>query len=212
MKHSIAIVDDHILIAKALASIISNFGPYEVLYECENGKELQEQFCDPNNIPDIVLLDITMPIMNGFETALWLKKNHPHILILALSMQDDEQSLIRMIKNGARGYLLKNGSPKELELALNSMLKNGYYYPEWAAGKIFSRLGEKETMLDEPIHITERENEFLRYTVTEMNYKEIGEMMNCSQRTVESYRNNLFEKLNLKSRVGLAVYAVKNGF
>jgi len=107
MKYSVVIVDDHILIAKAITSIIANFSAFEVLYECENGKELQEKFKSPKNIPNIVLLDISMPVMDGFETAKWLKSNHPETLIMALSMQDDEQSLIKMIKNGAKGYLLK---------------------------------------------------------------------------------------------------------
>jgi DNA-binding NarL/FixJ family response regulator len=211
MKHSIAIVDDHILIAKALSGIIENFKDFEVLYECENGKALQEKFSNKKNIPDIVLLDISMPVMDGFETAQWLRESHPEVLIMALSMQDDEQSLIKMIKSGAKGYLLKNVHPLELEKALNGLAKNGFYYPDWATSKIFMSLGSAGTKT-ETINITEREKEFLQYTVTEMSYKEIAEKMFCSPRTVESYRDSLFEKLGLKTRVGLAVYAMKNGF
>ncbi len=208
MKNRIVIVDDHILIAKALGSILANFEQFEVLYECENGAALQEKCSHPNNVPDIVLLDISMPVMDGFATAKWLKETHPNVLIMALSMQDDEQSLIKMIKSGAKGYLLKNVHPTELEKALNSLVKNGYYYPEWAASKVFASL------LDKPVqeHLTERERVFLQYTITEMSYKEIADQMCCSPRTVESYRDNLFEKLGLRTRVGLAVYAMKNGF
>jgi len=209
MKHTIAIVDDHILIAKALGGIISNFSAFEVLYECENGKDLQRQFASPKNVTDIVLLDISMPIMDGFETAAWIRENHPEVKILALSMQDDEQSLIKMIKNGATGYLLKNAHPAELEKALEGMVKNGFFYPEWAAGKVFASLGSKNK--DVGIMLSEREKEFLKYSVTEMTYKEISEKMYCSPRTVESYRDSLFEKLELKTRVGLAVYAIRNG-
>jgi DNA-binding NarL/FixJ family response regulator len=212
MKHSIAIVDDHILIAKALSGIIENFKQFEVLYECENGKALQEKLLVKKNIPDIVLLDISMPVMDGFETAQWLKETHPQILIMALSMQDDEQSLIKMIKSGAKGYLLKNVHPAELEKALDGLVKNGSYYPDWATSKVFMSLGAETTKNTVAINITEREKEFLQYTVTEMGYKEIAEKMFCSPRTVESYRDALFEKLGLKSRVGLAVYAIKNGF
>ncbi|HMI07273.1 MAG TPA: response regulator transcription factor [Flavobacterium sp.] len=210
MTNSIVIVDDHILISKALGAIISNFPQFEVRYECENGEALQQKFANRKNIPDMVLLDISMPVMDGFETAAWLKENHPDVLILALSMQDDEQSLIKMIKNGATGYLLKNAHPAELEKALNAMVQNGFYYPDWAAGKVFANLRAENPENGKSL-ITAREKEFLKYSVTEMTYKEISEKMFCSPRTVESYRDSLFEKLGLKTRVGLAVYAMRNG-
>ena len=212
MKQTIAIVDDHILIAKALTGIIENFTGFEVLYECENGKALQEKFSVKKNIPDIVLLDISMPVMDGFETAQWLRASHPEVLIMALSMQDDEQSLIKMVKSGAKGYLLKNIHPVELEKALIALAKNGFYYPDWATSKVFMSLGAEPSEKKKGFDITEREREFLQYTVTEMSYKEIAEKMFCSPRTVESYRDSLFEKMGLKTRVGLAVYAMKNGF
>lgn len=210
MKKKIAIVDDHILIANALASIITNFEDFEVLYVCENGAELQKKM-HSEPLPDIVLLDISMPIMDGFETAKWLKMEHSKVLIMALSMQDDEYSLIKMIKNGAKGYLLKNAHPKELEEALDKIVKNGQYFQEWATSKVLSTLyGNGKS--SEEITITDREKEFLKYTITEMTYKEIAEKMFCSPRTVENYRDSLFEKLELKTRVGLAVYALKNGY
>jgi DNA-binding NarL/FixJ family response regulator len=212
MKQSIAIVDDHILIGKALSGIIENFSDFEVLYECENGKVLQERMAVKKNVPDIVLLDISMPVMDGFETAQWLREAHPGVLVMALSMQDDEQSLIKMIKSGAKGYLLKNVHPAELEKALLALVKNGFYYPDWATSKVFLSLGSATAAPVEAIKISEREKEFLGYAVTEMGYKEIAEKMFCSPRTVESYRDALFEKLGLKTRVGLAVYAMKNGY
>lgn len=212
MKHTIVIVDDHILIAKALSSILANFEQFEVLYECENGKELMERCNHKNNIPDLVLLDISMPIMNGFETAEWLKKEHPEVLVMALSMQDDEQSLIKMVKSGAKGYLLKNVHPTELEKALNHLIKLGYYYPDWAASKVFASLRKDVDADEEEDFLTEREKRFLRFTTTDMPYKEIADQMGCSTRTVESFRDSLFEKLEVKSRVGLAVYAIRNGF
>ena len=212
MKNSIVIVDDHLLIAKALHSIICNFDQFEVLYECENGVELQEKFKVETNIANIVLLDVSMPIMDGFETAKWLTEQHPEVLIMALSMQDDEQSLIKMIKNGTKGYLLKNTHPAELEKALNALLKNGFYYPDWASEKLFANINKNTTPEILKINFSEREKEFLKYTISELTYKEISEKMFCSPRTVEGYRDSLCEKLELKSRVGLAVFAMKNGF
>jgi len=209
-KKTIAIVDDHILIAQAIKGIIANFENFETICECENGQELIDKINTYNVLPDIVLLDISMPVMDGFQTADWLQKNHPEVLVMVLSMQNDEQSVIRMVRNGAKSYLLKNSHPRELESALLKLVENGFYYPEWASKIIFSSINK--TSNEALSKLTDREKEFLKYTITEKSYKEIAELMFCSPRTVESYRDNLFEKLNLKSRVGLAVYAIKNGY
>lgn len=211
MKHTIVIVDDHILIADALSNIISNFNQFKVLYTCENGKDFQDKL-KFKPVPDIILLDISMPVMDGFETAKWIKNEYPEILVMVLSMQEDEQSLIKMIKNGAKGYMLKNIHPAELEKALNGIVENGHYFPDWARSKVFTSISENTINARQKIEINEREEEFLKYTVSEMTYKEISEKMFCSPRTVENYRDSLFEKFELKTRVGLAVYAIKNGY
>lgn len=211
MKQTIVIVDDHLLIAKAIASVIENFKNYDVLYESENGSDMIEQFRVKKNIPDIVLLDISMPVMNGFETAGWLKENYPAVKVMALTMQGDDDSLIRMIKAGASGYLNKNVHPSELEKALNHLCENGFYYPDWATSKVIHALANEDKIIKQSIKLTERETEFLKYACTEFTYKEIGDKMFCSNRTVESYRNALFEKLGVKTRVALALYAVKMG-
>ena len=212
MQHSIVVVDDHILIAQALTGIIDKFRDYHVLYEVENGSLLIERFRQPKNIPDIVLLDITMPVMDGFDTARWLTQHHPGVLILALSMQDEEETLIRMIRCGAKGYLLKNVHPGELEKALDAVIQKGYYYPDWMTHKVFRTLA---TAVDEEkvpdVRLNQRELEFLQYASTELTYKEIGEKMFCSPRTVESYRDGLFEKFGLKTRLGLVLYALRKG-
>ena len=150
--------------------------------------------------------------MDGFATANWIKNNHPEVLIMALSMQNDEVSLIKMIKNGAKGYMLKNTQPKLLEEGLKILLDKGHFFPDWASGKIFTSIADDTINANLKINLSEREIEFLKYTTTEMTYKEISEKMFCSPRTIENYRDSLFEKLELKSRVGLAVYALKNGY
>lgn len=211
MKHTIVIVDDHILIANALSDFISNFDQFEVLYACENGKDFQDKI-KTKPIPDIVLLDISMPIMDGFETSKWLKETYPKVLVMVLSMQNDEQSLIKMIKNGAKGYLLKNTNPSELKKALNQLVDKGYFFPDWATSKILTSISDNTISANIKTKLSEREIEFLKYTPTEMTYREISEKMFCSPRTIENYRDSLFEKLELKTRVGLAVYALRNGY
>ncbi len=211
MSYTVAIVDDHILIANAIAGIVNGFAKYEVLYEAEHGKALVEKFKQAKNIPDIVLLDIAMPVMDGIETAKWIKENHPDVLILTLSMQDDEQSLIKMIKAGAKGYLLKNVHPAELEKALDTLVTKGFYYPDWATNKIFLSIADEQTH-PQNVALTDREKEFLTHCCSELTYKEIGEKMFCSNRTVEGYRDSLFEKLGLKTRSGLVMYAIKGGY
>jgi DNA-binding NarL/FixJ family response regulator len=117
-----------------------------------------------------------------------------------------------MIRCGAKGYLLKNVHPTELEKALDALVDKGYYYPDWIAHKVLMSLSnEKETTAATKIQLNDREMDFLRYAATELTYKEIAEKMFCSPRTVESYRDNLFEKFGLKTRVGLVMYALRNG-
>lgn len=210
MKTTIVIVDDHLLIAKAITSIIDQFREFEVLYECDNGRMLVEKLKGKNQIPDIVLLDISMPLMDGFETARWLRENHPAIKIMALTMQGDDESLIRMIKSGATGYLNKNVHPVELEKALIAILKKGFYYPDWATSRVLHALSQ-DIQITGGIMLSEREKEFLGYACSELTYKEISTHMHCSPRTVESYRDSLFEKLGVKTRVALALFAVKAG-
>lgn len=212
MKYKVVLVDDHVLISKAVGAIINTFPNFEVMFEAENGEVLISKLKVSAQKPDVILLDISMPVMNGFDTALWLKENHPNILVMALSVQDDETSLIKMVRHGAKGYLLKNVHPNDLELALNALVSKGIYFPEWATSKVMQTLTSPNLNGIEKASVTEREKEFLSYVCTELTYKEIGEKMYCSPRTVEGYRDALFEKFNIHTRVGLAMLAIRMGY
>ncbi len=208
--YTIAIVDDHPLIARALTDIIENFKQYRVLYEVGHGRALIDKIAEPGNIPDIVLLDVSMPVMDGFETAQWLKRHHPQVRVLTLSMHNDDQTLIRMIKAGARGCLVKNLHPLELQQALDSLVTRGHYYPGWVSSRVLGNIMMNEDSRKH-IKLSDREVEFLSHASTELTYREIAEEMSCSPRTVEGYRDALFEKTGLKTRVALVVFAIKNG-
>jgi DNA-binding NarL/FixJ family response regulator len=212
MSAKIVLVDDHVLLRKGLADLVRNLG-YQVLYEANNGKEFCEKL-NPKNLPDLVLLDINMPQMDGYETSLWLKKNYPDIRILALSMHDDENAVIRMLKNGARGYILKDTEPSELKMAIDAILQKGFYYSEMVTGRLvhsISGMDDESHASQQILHLTEREIEFLKLACSEMTYKEIADKMYLSPRTVDGYRDTLFQKLDIKTRTGLVIYAIKNG-
>jgi len=212
LKPAIALVDDHVLLRNGLASLIRNFGEYAVLMEAYNGEDLIRQL-GPNCLPDLVLLDINMPDMDGYETALWLKRNYPEIKILALSMYDTDNSIIRMLKNGVKGYILKDIEPAELKIALDSIIQKGFYYSEMVTGKLIhtiNSLDEPEPGIRHLLTLNDRELEFLRLVCTEYTYKEIAGQMCLSPRTIDGYRDSLFEKLNVKTRVGLVLYAIRN--
>lgn len=213
MTAKIVLVDDHVLLRKGLADLVRNLG-YEVLYEANNGKEFCEKLKSNNDHPQLVLLDINMPQMDGYETSLWLKNNYPDIKILALSMHDDENAVIRMLKNGARGYILKDTEPSELKMAIDSILQKGFYYSEMVTGRLIhsiSGIDDEGHTSQQILRLTEREIEFLKLACSEMTYKEIADKMYLSPRTVDGYRDTLFQKLEIKTRTGLVIYAIKNG-
>ncbi len=128
MKASIALADDHVQFRNGLANLLKELG-YDVLFEADNGKLFIEKLKN-NQVPHIALMDINMPVMDGYETTLYLKQHYPEIIVLALSMYDDENAVIRMIRNGAKGYILKDCEPAELEDALNALLNGGFYNGE----------------------------------------------------------------------------------
>jgi len=211
-KTQVAIADDHTLLRKALSRLIASYENYSVLFEAENGIEVKSKITQ-HIIPDIILLDVNMPVMDGFETVQWLYKNHPQIKVLALSMFSDEKIIIRMLRLGAKGYILKNIDPDELKNALDSVMKKDFYLPEYISGKIISGLNKDGDDINKPtILLTEKEKDFLQLICSELTYKDIAQKLNISPRTVDDYRNAMFEKFNVKSRVGLAIYAIKKGF
>jgi two-component system, NarL family, invasion response regulator UvrY len=209
-KVTVAIADDHSLLRSALARLISTFEGYSIVIEADNGKDLLAQMLK-HILPDIVMLDVNMPEMDGFETTQWLHKNHPQIKVLALSMMSDERTIIKMFRLGAKGYLLKNTDPEELKKALDSLMNKDVYLSEYVSNKLVSGLNQNADQPEKETVLNEREREFLRWTCSELSYKDIAEKMFVSPRTVDDYRQTLFNKLKVHSRVGLVMYAIKNG-
>jgi len=211
-KIKVALADDHVLLRTALASLIDNFEDCTVIIQVSNGNELTEILKD-SPLPDVILLDLNMPFMNGMETAAWLQGVHPSIHVLMLTMYDTELALIRLLQVGVKGFLKKDAHPDELKFAIQSVMQSGFYYSHNTTGKLvnlFRRQSNNIQLISMNI-LSENEIEFLRLAGTELTYKEVAQQMNLNPRSVDSLRDALFQKLSVKSRVGLVMYAIKHG-
>jgi DNA-binding NarL/FixJ family response regulator len=210
---TVALVDDHELLRTGLAAIINSFEGFKVVMEANNGKQFTEKV-KSRTAPDIVLLDITMPVMDGYETSIWIKHNLPQTKVLVLSMLENDTAIIRMLKNGARGYILKDSKPKVFKDALDNVRDSGYFINELVSNKLMHYINH-EDVLDADIialnSLTENESNFLKWICTEKTYREIADVMCLSPRTIDTYRDNLFKKIDVKTRVGLVIFAIKNG-
>jgi two-component system, NarL family, invasion response regulator UvrY len=207
----ICLVDDHVLLRDALAIVIDKFPNCVVTLRCDNGKDLIDKV-QKDDCPTVIILDINMPIMDGYQTARWIKENLPESHVLILTMFDSEIALIKLLQTGVKAFLKKDTHPKELQFAIESVIETGYYYSQNSSGKLANVFRNPTKKFgSQPTLLTDNEITFLKYSSTEMTYKEIAKEMYISPRTVDNYRDQLFEKLNVKSRVGLAMYALKNG-
>ncbi len=206
----VALVDDHALLRSGLAAVVKSFGECKIIFEADNGRHFIE-LLKSNPKPDIVLLDINMPEMDGFATAQWLKNNEPDIKVLVLTMADDDTAIIKMLQYNAKGYILKDCKPHLLNHALNEVYQKGFYFNDLVSGKLANAISKKFEEIKHPvITLTDKETEFLKWCATEKPYKEIADAMDLSTRAVEALRSNLFEKLETTSRVGLVMYSIRN--
>jgi DNA-binding NarL/FixJ family response regulator len=211
---TIAIADDHSMFRKGLIMLINLLEGYKVVYEAANGREMTDHLQSGAATPDIVLLDINMPQLDGYATAAWISKHFPQVKILALSTIDTEAAIIRMIRNGSRGYILKDAEPTDLQLAFREVLSTGYYYNDQLTRRLvmsINALANEKSELSKLLRLTDREQEFIRLCCSEKSYQQIAGEMFLSERTIDGYRENLFKKFNVSTRVGLVIYAIKNG-
>ena len=211
----LALVDDHKLFRKGLISLIELVcSDCVILLEADNGKDLQQKL-QKDKQPDIILMDINMPYMDGFATVQWLNDNFPLIKILVVSMIEKEESIVRMLKLGVKGYLSKDVEPQVLSEALDAIMSKGFYYTDFITGKLVHSLQNGNHKDDEKKKalqlMNDNEKEFLQLACSELTYNEIADKMFKSPKTVDGYRNSLFEKFNAKSRVGLVLFAIRHG-
>lgn len=212
IPYKLILADDHILLRDALANLINSFDEFRVIAAAGNGEEVKRAI-ENGNRPDIILMDLNMPGSDGYETSEWLQENHPEIKVMILTMYDSEMALIRLLRIGVNGFLKKDIHPSELRNALLTVSAGEYYYSNRTTGKIaslFRKNQEKRSPIENAI-LGDTEIKFLRLVCTDMTYKEIAHAMHMTPRNIDTYRDALFDKLDVKSRVGLAIYAIRNG-
>ncbi|OMQ08958.1 response regulator transcription factor [[Flexibacter] sp. ATCC 35103] len=206
-KNKIIIVDDHLLFSQSLELLINSFKDFEVINRFENGKVfisyLQE---NTNSDVDLILLDVNMPVLDGVSTMKWIKENRPELKVIALSVNDDEEIIIKMLTNGAKGYLLKDTSPEIFKDCIISVIEKGFYFTELVSGMLVKKANNDTAK----INLKDKEIIFIKHACTEKTYKEIASEMCLSPKTIDGYRECLFDKLEIKTRIGLVLYAIKN--
>lgn len=205
----IALADDHSILRAGVAEILNHGDNMQVMLQAGNGQELVEKMAGARTLPDVCIIDINMPVLNGYDTAAAISRRWPQVKILALSMYDNEQNVIKMLRSGAHSYILKDADPALLRQAIAEVMKNGIFYTDLVTGRLVHIAHENAN----PQHpeINEREHQFLQLCCTEDTYKQIAEKMHLSPRTIDGYREALFAKLNVTSRTGLVMYAIKMG-
>lgn len=207
MKVDIGIADDHQLFLKSLSILVESFDDFNISVEAINGEMLLQKLDKMADLPEIILLDVNMPVLDGPNTAAALSSKYPQIRLIALSMKDDDSSVIRMIKSGCCAYLLKDMHPDQLEKALEEVHRVGYYNAD-ISNLRYRRLLQK-SQEDEELQLSERERTFLQLACSDLTYKQIADQMHLAERTIDGYRENLFAKLNVQSRVGMVLEALR---
>ncbi|MBL7756718.1 MAG: response regulator transcription factor [Chitinophagaceae bacterium] len=208
----VSLIDDHILLRNALATLIDGFGDCKVINLSGNGHEFIQSLTN-GNVPDVAILDLNMPECNGFETADYLRTNFPKVHVLMLTMYDSELSLIRLLQSGVKGFLKKDIHPSELKFAIHSVMQSGFYYSHDTTGKLvnlFRSQDGSQVNIYKSL-LSDQEISFLKLACTDLTYKEIAQKMGLNPRSIDSLRDQMFVKLDVRSRVGLAMIAIRHG-
>nr|WP_295863679.1 response regulator transcription factor [uncultured Chitinophaga sp.] len=205
----IAIVDDHTLFRQGLISLLTEFPEVAVVFDAANGEEMKHKIA-AGTLPQVILMDIKMPLMDGYEATLWVKQHYPEIHVLALSMFEDDPPVIKMLKNGAGGYLLKESRTSDLVKAVITIHEQGFYLNEQVSVKLLRNIQGHSTAPTPLEQLNQNEIRFLQLCCLELTYKEIADQMNLSPHTIDNYRQELFQKFDIKSRTGLALFAIRH--
>ena len=209
----VAIADDHKIFRKGVIISLRHFSNIHFILEAENGQELLDKLEIATEKPDVILMDLRMPVKDGIETTKHISKFYPEIMVIVLTMHEDEKFVIHLMENGANGYLLKSTEPDEIKKAIIEVVQKGYYLNNFVNRILLKKTHSRNKpipLLNETLKITDKEKEVLTNICLEFTSAEIGEKMGISSRTVESIKERLMEKFGSKNTAGLVFFAVKN--
>jgi DNA-binding NarL/FixJ family response regulator len=211
-KIKIAIADDYKIFREGLKVGLSSDENLEVMMEVDNGEELMKEL--ETTSPDIILMDLKMPIMDGMEATKAVRKKYPKVKVLVVTMYDDDKFIIHLMEIGANGYLLKNAEPEEIKRSIYAVHENGYYFNDLVNKALLKKLVLKNNFkpsFNQNIDLTERELQVLKLICEEKTAVEIGKEIFLSPRSVEGIRQRLIEKVGVRNTAGLVMFAIKNG-
>lgn len=210
-KIKIVVADDHKLFRKGIIALLEDFDFIDEIDEASNGLELIDMLEKMENRPDVILLDLRMPVMDGVEAQQRIRKLYPDIKVIILTMEDDEQYILHLINEGVNGYLLKNADPDEVEFAIQKVVEKGFYFSEDISKLVMKGLVSKDKHdMSIVLDLNEREVEILKLICKEFTAAEIADKLNLSVRTIEGYRQKLLDKSGAKNMAGLVVFAIKH--
>ncbi len=207
----VAIADDHKIFRKGVIVSLRHYSNIKFVLEAENGQQLLDGLAETK--PDVILMDLRMPVKDGIETTKYISQHYPHIFVLVLTMHEDERFVIHLMENGANGYLLKSTDPVEIKKAISDVVEKGYYLNNFVNRILIKRAQNKHKIapsFNKEIEVSDKEKEVLTYICMEFTSQEIGEKMGISARTVESIKERLMERFGSKNTAGLVFFAVKN--
>ena len=207
----VAIADDHKIFRKGVILSLRHYSNIKFVLEADNGQELLEKLNEAK--PDVILMDLRMPIKDGIETTKYISRNYPHIFILILTMHEDEHFVLHLMENGANGYLLKSTDPAEIKKAITEVISKGYYLNNFVNRILIKKSHNKvknAPSLNNELSVTDKEKDVMRYICMEFTSQEIGNKMSISPRTVESIKERLIKRFGLKNTAGLVFFAVKH--
>ncbi|WP_018617901.1 response regulator transcription factor [Spirosoma luteum] len=214
-KIKLALCDDHTLFRIGMATIVGQIHDFELVLEAGNGQELIDKI--PRKMPDVVLLDLQMPVMDGTATADYLREHYPLIKIVVLTMHDEDRMVLHLLEKGVSGYLLKDAEAGEVEKAVRKVMDEGVYLNEFVSKAMLRKMTNKTTV-NKPVNafynskvlLSEREKEVLMLICEGLSTNEISEKIFLSPRTVEGHRLRILEKTGTKNTAGMVAYAFKN--
>ena len=211
-KIRIAIADDYKIFRDGLKVGLSADENLEVVFESDNGEDLLKAL--ETDVPDVIIMDLKMPIMDGMEATKMVRKQHPSVKVLVVTMYEDDKFIIHLMENGANGYLLKNAEPDEIRKSIYAVHENGYYFNDLVNKALLKKLVLKNNLkpsFNQNVELTERELEVLKLICEEKTAAEIAKEIYLSPRSVEGIRQRLIEKVGVRNTAGLVMFALKNG-